>query len=192
MWTDVQWTRLFGLSGFIFWEPYSFDNEMRREYEEKRANLPVFPNVPAWVFPIVWFTIKACLVASLVLYIDFTSNFDDWSWTTVMALAFSNLALAKSWTFFYRVRYYGIALAVCVVLFLSGLAILICMGLGRDNAGSLWYVPLVLFCPYVAWLLVACLLSYSIMRASATPASVLPQQQVQAALSKKLSTIKGH
>lgn len=201
-WSVADGTQLMAVSTFVFWEPYNFSKSMRKEYESKRANLRMFPGVPAQAFPIIWYLLKVCLVAATVLFFHYTADVNHWCWPTVFGLLFGNLALAKTWTFFYRQRMYGVALGVAVALFATALAILICIGVGKDNLGGLWYVPLILYVPYTVWLLFACFLSYSLMdmpHSSSRSGSrrdemepLLPQpssqmQQSQIVLSRKIA-----
>lgn len=163
-WDQVTFGWVLGAFAFVFWEPYGFSKSMKREYESKRTNLPAFPNVPTWAFPIIWYILKSCLVAAIVVFQEFTVDTTHWAWITVSSMLFANLVVAKTWTFFYKQRMYGVALGIAIGLFLTGLAILICLGIGKDNMSDVWFVPLILTAPYVTWLMVACLLSYSLLR----------------------------
>lgn len=160
VWTQVDATALVAWAVFIFWEPYTMTEEEKKRYERRRTNL--VPRIfPSWIFPIVWTILKSLLLASIVLFSHYTIDTNHWAWLTVFGLFFVNQAISKMWTMlFFGMQRTVMALVVAIVLFLTALAILICMGIGNENC-EFYVAPLVLFIPYALWLLVAIALNIS-------------------------------
>lgn len=153
---------------FIFWEMAPSRRDTATWYKKESARLGTF-QIPSYVFPLVWFFLKAMLVASIFLYLKFSALSTDWTFLTVYVIFVVNVLMAKTWSLlFFEMRMATAALAVAFLLWATAVTVLIVMilaGVVTGNTGTLWAIPMALYIPYVAWLTFAVILNMDWCRA---------------------------
>ncbi len=147
---------------FIFWEISPMRRESTEWYTTEAKSASTF-NVPWAVFPFVWLVLKAALVASIYLFLRFSVSVEDWTFLTVYVAFVVNIFMAKTWSLlFFEMRAPVASFFVAIALWLTAVLVLVVMivaGVVTNNLGTLWYAPMILYCPYVAWLTFAVILN---------------------------------
>lgn len=105
----------------------------------------------------IWFALNAMNAVALFLYFVYSTTSTHWTFQTVPPLIIANALLAKAWpVLFSRKETRGFAALLSWTLFGTALAALVIMGVDHTNqSATLWYIPLILYCFYVAWLFFA-------------------------------------
>ena len=128
--------------------------------QERDKRLPSMLRVPSMVFPVVWFILKGLLIASHFFYFEYAFDFTYWTFVAVFVTTFINIVLMKTWTMlFFGVRRIGAALAVAVGLVITSILVTIFMGLSQPALGDMYWLPLILYVLYPAWLIFALVLN---------------------------------
>ncbi len=148
--TEANYVTLLVSIILFYWEPYTADWS---DFTKRNATrwIGVIPFVP------VWFVLKAMNATALFLYFVYSTTSAHWTFQTVPALIIANALLAKAWSvLFVKKETRGFAALLSWALFGTALAALIIMGIDHTNQSeTLWYVPLILYCFYTAWLFFA-------------------------------------
>jgi tryptophan-rich sensory protein len=123
---------------------------------------------PRATFPIAWSVIKACDVASYYLFFKFTINPDiNWTFPTAFALMALTQILGKTWgPVFFEWKRFDLSLWLAVALQLSHAAYFATIIVAQTiygNLGYLWYVPMILALPRLAWQCYAIVLNWAWM-----------------------------
>lgn len=138
---------VFGLLAFIF---YQVSNLTTKEIKVIYARNPSF--IPDWLFGIIWTLLYVGIFFSG--YEAFRSDATNDYLVPMLALFVINLFLNKFWTrIFFDEESPRMALAVVIGILLTGIAVLVLMGLAE-----LW-LSLGLFAAYIAWVSVAMILN---------------------------------
>lgn len=158
-WTVADGVLLIAHTLFVFWQPFPMKRKEVDWYSENKDNLWMLARVPAGVFPVVWLCLYVCLVAGITVFSK-SVNAAAWVWPTVYALYYANVLISKSWTWlFFTKRQFMLALMNGVVLALTAVAMVVCIGVAHDDIGDLYFVPLILFIVYATWLCYAIFLT---------------------------------
>jgi len=162
---------------FVFWEPFMPGRKDINWYKQWRIKVPWLLSPPSWVFPPVWFCLKLMVTASIFLYFKVLAEqnpvpTDKWQYLTVYILVLVNILMAKMWSpLFFRARMIGVALVNAFWIWATALAVVIVMGLSRDIlTPDIWFVPVILYVFYVAWLTYAFFINLSWVRTFETAA----------------------
>ena len=148
---------------FLF-ETYSMTRSDIEWYRQKRSKrLPSYLQLNEMVFPVVWFILKGCLITSHFLYFEYaTANFGYWTFLAVAITTLINIVLNKTWTMlFFGWHRIGSALLVSTLLFVSSVLVTVFMGLSQPVTGDMYWLPLILYIPYSAWLGFAWWINYN-------------------------------
>lgn len=158
-WTVADGVALIAHTLFVFWQPMPMKRKEVEWYNEKKGDLPWLARVPSGVFGLVWFCLYVCLIAGITIFSK-NVNAAQWVWPTVYALYFANVFISKSWTWlFFTKKQFMLSLIVAIVLLLTAIAMVVCIGVAHDDIGEVYVAPLVLFLIYVAWLCYAVFLT---------------------------------
>ncbi|MBX9636532.1 MAG: tryptophan-rich sensory protein [Nitrosomonas sp.] len=136
---------------------YSMTNEDIEWYNTaKKTRLPSYLQFPSWVFPVVWTILDACLVVSHFFYFEYAADFTYWTFVAVFATSLINIILNDQWSrVFFGMRQIAMSLVVSTAMFITAVLVTIFMGLSQPSLGDMYWLPLILYIPYCAWLGVA-------------------------------------
>lgn len=110
---------------------------------------------PSWIFPLVWYLLKALIIASQFIFFKNSPIDADWYMPAVYALSITTILLMKFWTvLFFRMRSPRVAIAISVLLVATSTATVTCIGV----TGTQW-VSFGLYMPLPIWLVVALVLN---------------------------------
>lgn len=177
-WTVADGVMLIAHTLFVFWQPFPMKRKEVKWYSDIKETLTgpwMLARVPAGVFPVVWLCLYICLVAGITVFSK-SVNVDHWVWPTVYALYFANILISKMWTWlFFTKKQFVLALVNGIILALTAIAMVVCIGVAHDDIGDLYFVPLILFIVYATWLVFAIYLTvawYVNVSVSETPMSL--------------------
>ena len=147
---------------FLF-ETYSMTRSDVEWYRQKRSKrLPSYLQLNEMVFPVVWSFLKGCLIASHFFYFEYAADFGYWTFLAVAITTLVNIVLNKTWTMlFFGLHRIGSALLVSTLLFVSSVLVTVFMGLSQPVTGNMYWLPLILYIPYSAWLGIAWWINYN-------------------------------
>jgi tryptophan-rich sensory protein len=154
-------TRLVAWTALVMFEVFTLSRSKRNQYDKEMRNLNMVAyQIPSWVFPMVWYTLKTLIVLSMFFWAEYAVNVDDWTFPTVFALVFALIVLSKFWMpLFFDNCAYATSLGLAMVLFALSLAAMIIMIIS-NNEGTLWALPFALWVPVMAWYGFAVLLNF--------------------------------
>lgn len=114
-------------------------------------------------FELVWIALNAMCSVTLFLYLLNGVVAAHWTYQWVPSLIISNALLAKAWPRLFASKERRVlSVLVSWALFATALAAVVIMGVDHDNAGPLWFIPLMFYSIYTAWLLFASMLATTI------------------------------
>lgn len=162
-WGVEQSIRLIALTVFVLWEMYdSFSNDMGRHYKGVARHYKIRIFIKARWFPVIWAFIKACVIASSFLYMEYTvSTANDWPYTAVFVLFYTNIIMSKMWSpLFFYLHWYTGALVNAILLSATAWAIFGIAISGVNVRPDLYLAPALVWLPYPVWLTVAVVLNW--------------------------------
>lgn len=158
-WSVADGVMLIAHTLFVFWQPMPMKRKEVEWYNEKKGSLWLLARVPSGIFPVVWLCLYVCLIAGITVFSKWV-NPNQWVWPTVYALYYANILISKSWTWlFFTKKQFMLALLNGIVLALTAIAMVICVGVAHDDIGDMYWVPLMLFIIYATWLCYAIFLT---------------------------------
>jgi len=123
-------------------------SEFRGYYEKNKSK--VWPQVPGWLFGVVWFAIKVMIVLAMFFYLRGNTSVS----VAIFALWVVNEMLRKYWTYFFMdMKQTGMAFFVCLGILGTGLGVLILLAIDQ------YWLPFGLLVFYNVWVAFACILS---------------------------------
>lgn len=151
-----QCIRLISLTVFVLWEYTTRNNaSVRKHYNAKAEYYGIKSKIPAEWFPVIWLVLKALIIASSFLYMEYTININNWAYIVFFSLFYANIILAKFWMpLFFDMHRHNEAGVVAFLLFATAYAIFGVM-FCRENVGDDGLLPAFLWLPYPLWLTVA-------------------------------------
>lgn len=162
-WGVEQSIRLITLTVFVLWEMYdSFSHDTGGHYKSAARHYQIPIYVKARYFPFIWGFVKACVIASSFLYMEYTvSTAQDFPYTAVFALFFANILMAKMWMpLFFRLHWYTGALVNSILLCATAWAIFGIAISGMNLRPDLYLAPALVWLPYPLWLTFAVFLNW--------------------------------
>jgi tryptophan-rich sensory protein len=162
-WSVADGAALIAHTLFVFWQPMPMKEEEIAWYTENKSKLPWLARVPSGVFGLVWFGLYVGLIIGITV---FSKNVTAaaWVWPTVYALYFANVFISKSWTWlFFTKKQFALSLVNAIVLALTAIAMVVCVGVAHDDIGDVYWVPLMSFIIYATWLCYAIFLNIAWM-----------------------------
>ena len=170
------WVIIWGVYFQFSSRGYASNNRVERQwYESNRKAVGCAP--PGAIFGVAWILLYGLISASIYV---FARNYVGTEYyLSTLVLVTINVALNKVWSVFFwdmgESGGVGYSLLTIIVLDLTGIVVLILMGMTPA------WVPLGLFLPYVAWILYATYLNWKWWRAgykTVTPSGKMPSSPI--------------
>lgn len=155
----------------------SWYNERVKHYKTSKGG--GLPNIPAWMFSIIWFIIYMLLAISLYIYFDGNCVFnrfdnfqeddevsdDDWvRGLLVFLFMLLTFFLAKLWPrVFFKEKQFGVAAMMIVLMIAFSVTVLYSMGstgqCRRDHIPNRYWISFGLYLIFVIWLGIALIIN---------------------------------
>jgi tryptophan-rich sensory protein len=145
----------FGLAALIAFVGFEFGysrKSLKDGYTSQVRRVPSVFRIPPIVFGIIWFIVKALMVAAFFLFVLYSNSYAHYTYVVGSIMFFILTVASKLWMpLFFTYHQRGISAILAVVLAAHAIVVTIMMGLqGSQNS-----LPLV--STYIRWIPVICM-----------------------------------